>query len=505
MFSKKVTVDLSLVIGICLVYIYIPCYMFVVGWTKPVVAIFVMAMMTLSVIGMVKGLRKQDREIELNVLILIMAFLIALVIGWLSGWAGFGHQTEDWPKHNAIIRDLLEREWPVVYHNGEEEAMLTYYIGQYVFPSGVGKLLRLSFEQTLILNWLWSSFGLALVFVVFMCAAQATTGKKQLVCILTVVFAGGLMSLQQSIGSVLYPETVSIGLPGWQDYFFTYGRYMLQFRTNFISIRWAFGQTLVPWMIVIILYMVKNHVKYYVPLLLPAILFGAFSSISIILIAVCLWVGDCVQKKSFSKIMKDTFSVENCVSLASLGIVLFIYYLGYIIQTKPEGERFSIQNFINRDIGIYILFVLGSFGLYAMIVMKEHKKDVAFWSCVAVMTILPFFKFGVANDLLMGACIAPSMLLYVLLIKWLFYQNAAGQFRKGILVALLLIGAIKPSLEIYTCVTQYDYTQYIPADTFVTLENFANRWNPNIPLDVQYNYFTYDAMDSLFMKTVGKR
>lgn len=502
MHNKKIAINLSLIIGIALAYFYIPCYMFVLTWTKPVIAALAVAMMTISIVGVMKGLIEHDRKAELNVVVLLVILLLAFAVGFLSGWAGYGHQTEDWPKHNAIMRDLLERGWPVVYNNGGETALLTYYIGQYIFPCGIGKILHFSFEQTLILNWLWASVGLALVFTVFICATKATSAKKQLWCILMVLLAGGLMSLQQSVGSVLYPNDITIGLPGWQDYFLTYGRYMLQFRTNFISIRWAYGQTLVPWMIVLLLYILKDRVKYYVPLVLPAILFGTFTSFSIILIAIFFWAEECFFKKSQDKILKNTFSWMNCVSMASLGAILFVYYLGYVIQTKPAGEGFSIQNFAGRDIGIYLIFVLGSFGLYAIVALKENIKNIAFWACVVIMSVLPFFKFGVANDLLMGACIAPSMLLYALLTKWLFDKDTS-QFRKGILVTLLLIGFIKPSLEIYTCVSQYDYSQYNPADYFVTMENFANRFNEDVSLDLRYNYYTYDAMNSLFMKTVG--
>ena len=393
----------------------------------------------------------------------------------------------------------------MIYHNNGEEAMLTYYIGQYIVPAGIGKVFKMSFKSILTVNWLWSALGLILVMLLFTCAAGAKKVREQIFCIVFVVLAGGLMPLQQSIGNILYPSDIMIGQTGWLDYFMTYGRISLQFRTNFISIRWAFGQTIVPWIIIIILYLNRDKVRYYLPLVLPSVLFGTFSSFSIIITAIFLYVDYCCKNKKIKQIIKETFSLENCLSALSLGSTLFIYYIGYITQEKPEGVGFSFVNYFNKDIGIYLIFVLGAFGLYALIIFREYKRMFSYWACVLLMLLLPLIKFGAVNDLLMGACIAPSMLLYVLIARWLFEQNqVAVQFRKGIMITLLMISFIKPSLELFTCIRDFDYTEYVPNDVFVTMEHFANRYGENVSMDVIYNYYTYDAYDSLFMKTIGE-
>lgn len=82
-------------------------------------------------------------------------------------------QSSDWPKHNAVLRDLMVRTWPVIYHNHDMVSMLTYYLGQYIVPAAVGKLLLLLFPQAITLETafvvsevvmaLWNMIGLALV------------------------------------------------------------------------------------------------------------------------------------------------------------------------------------------------------------------------------------------------------------------------------------------------------------------------------------------------------
>lgn len=54
---------------------------------------------------------------------------------------GLSPQSADWSKHNAVLRDLIEKEWPVLYHNEDESSLLTYYLGQYLVPALSGKVI----------------------------------------------------------------------------------------------------------------------------------------------------------------------------------------------------------------------------------------------------------------------------------------------------------------------------------------------------------------------------
>ena len=334
--------------------------------------------------------------------------------------------------------------------------------------------------------------------------AVADNTRKQAICLFIIFLGAGLMVLMQAVGSKLMPFHIPIGQTGWRDYFFNVEN-TLQFRSNFVAIRWAFGQTIVPWIISVMLYQHKTWVNLWVPMIMPCILFGAFPFVGIISAAIIIYIGYCQSAKDVKVILKNTFSWENILCFCTLGIVLMLYYLGYMIQPKEDVVGFSMMVLSGKGILTYLMFVTGSFGAYAAIIAKETKKDMAFWGALLIMLILPFFRMGKANDLLMGACIGPSMILYLLVSKWLFLEDASLMFRKGILVTLLVIGAMKPSLEIVRCVYDYDYTQYLPDKTLNgSMEAFANRSDQSIPVDLKYNYFTYDADRCLFMKYVGK-
>ncbi len=508
MLERKINLNINSISCICLLYIYAACIIFTATWLRWYLAVPAVVCQLVILFGVVRKFKaslQSDKKIAINIWFLILFFAGALFLGYICGWSGYVHQVGDWPKHNAIMRDMLERKWPVIYEANGEKAMLTYYIGQYVVPTFISKFIDFQFYGMNQLNWLWASFGLFLVWLLFMIITGATTVKKQTVCLAILIFAGGLMALQQSLGHVLYPNRVSIGLGEGMDYYFSLVP-MLQFRTNFINMRWVYGQTIVSWMIVMLLYAHRDKIDIFVPIAMPGIMYSSFSFLTIVWIAIFIflkWIWE--AKGNISHVLKITFSWQNLLAVVSPGLILITYYLGYMMQPKPGTQGIQFVGYSFKATGLYILFTMGSFGLYALLVAKEYYKDSAFLGAVSVMFILPFFTMGGPNDLLMGGCIAPSMLLYVYLARWLFKADRTMEFRKGILITLVLIGFIKPALEIYSIFRYHDLTKRELADEFVTLENYVNRSDENLRQDVVYNYFTYDCDDSIFMKYLGKK
>ena len=504
----------NILIIISMLYVYVPVFIFAATWLRPIFAIMSCLMMTLALVLYFRHLivsmkTESDKIFSINVIFLVIIAIFIFLVGIICGWSGYGYQFDDWAKHNAILHDLLERSWPVIYRNNGQTSFLTYYIGQYLTPAFIGKLFHLSFRMVLLFNWLWSSLGLVLVYIMFTYVSSAKSVKQKFFCFIMLVFCGGLMSLQQEIGNSIYPEYIGIGLGGWQDYFLCYGKYMLQYRTNFISLFGAFGQTIIPWLVVSIFYTCRKDVKNYLPLLLPVMLCGTFSFVAIAALAVAAYIVYVIKTANWKIILKDTFSIQNCLMAISLGAVLFLYFLGYLMQKKPDGMALIVVTYYGSDIGIYLIYVLGSFLLYALLIAKENIRNCLFLTTVALMLIFPFFKMGSANDLLMGTGIVTSFVLYICVAQFLFQRSAdpakteSYTIRKGALIVLILIGFIKPSVELYNNIDKYNYRAYSPYDAYLTLEKFADRNNESIPIDLRYNYYTYDAADSPFMKYIG--
>lgn len=92
-----------------------------------------------------------------------IAVLVAIVAVWvlLSGLGGYMFQNSDHLYRNAVLRDLVAYEWPVVYHEDNQPIMLCYYLTYWLPAALVGKLTNLDVAQTML--YLWSVLGMLLV------------------------------------------------------------------------------------------------------------------------------------------------------------------------------------------------------------------------------------------------------------------------------------------------------------------------------------------------------
>ncbi|MFV2040205.1 MAG: hypothetical protein ACC660_08170, partial [Acidimicrobiales bacterium] len=79
---------------------------------------------------------------------------------WLSGAGDIGYQASDWWKHNAVLTDLVQRPWPVVYDIGQPVG-LDYYLAHYLPAAGAGKLIGWTGANVVLTAW--TALGLALV------------------------------------------------------------------------------------------------------------------------------------------------------------------------------------------------------------------------------------------------------------------------------------------------------------------------------------------------------
>ena len=66
--------------------------------------------------------------------------LPAAVLTGLSGAGGWGAGDSDWLKHDTILRDLLERPWPVTYESGHGPVLLVYYVTYYLPAALLSKM-----------------------------------------------------------------------------------------------------------------------------------------------------------------------------------------------------------------------------------------------------------------------------------------------------------------------------------------------------------------------------
>lgn len=142
-------------------YMYISVIIFLLGWVKPIFSIPTTIILLIAIYKYIKEKSEKLKEIKpiyVSVKMLLLVLVIVCIFGWLFGWTGRSKQTADWEKHNGVLADLTKKEWPVYYENNGRKSMLTYYLGQYMVPTVVGKLFS-SVKIAQYFNGIWAMIG----------------------------------------------------------------------------------------------------------------------------------------------------------------------------------------------------------------------------------------------------------------------------------------------------------------------------------------------------------
>lgn len=434
-----------------------------------------------------------------------MLLLVGVFFIWIGYYAGYGRfvdQAGDWNKHNAVLADLVNKPWPVYYSNGDEHSMLTYYIGQYIVPGLVGKIFH-SFRCAEIVLYVWNEIGLFLVFLYIISFIKARKTVEHAVVAIAIPFFSIPLWLSELV--LRYCTKFGFSQIGVGQFFIYSDAIKIQYSNNFVLLRWVFPQTITIWLILIIMLEYREYVKYYVLVTLPAILYGTFSFLGMLPLALGSVFEQLIKNR---KTVFQIFSFENISVTMTAGLVFFFYFWGNATGEKPADIGFHLISYTTSTFCIYLVFVLTNVVLYSIILYQNHRKDGIYYSCFALLIILPLFSMGRYNDLVMRTSIPALFVLMIYLLLLIKRQCNEGvdallTSKKGALcLILILIGAYYPFSEFSSCVRSEDYSKLGHGNEWVTLEVFANR-SANVPDDLKYNYYSYDLKDNIFYKFIA--
>ena len=158
----KAAPPLSVPYRLAILYLMLPLVIWLVGWFQWWLGIPMAALIALGLWRALSGSWRVSLRPTDFVLLLIAA-------GWVLGTAAggvFEINTFDWSKHRAIFLDLSIGDWPTYLPSYlESPPLLRYYLGYYMVPGLLAKLLGVA-----ALNWaipLWTWFGVALMLLLF--------------------------------------------------------------------------------------------------------------------------------------------------------------------------------------------------------------------------------------------------------------------------------------------------------------------------------------------------
>ena len=499
---------------ISLLYMYIPVVIFLFGYTRWYYAVATTVILIVCLYRYMadkgnysyRGLYDVDAHMDgadsekgISLEPSVVAFSLILIAGVsiLVGIGGLLPQSGDWEKHNAVLNDLIEHSWPV-YYDRFGKCMLTYYLGQYIVPAVAGKITG-SFMVANIVMAILSIAGLWLVYLMLVELTGADKTWKQIATVFVMLFFCGGLVLVQFILKLMYGDRMySLGSQHWV----LVDGIMLQYRSNLVMIRWVLPQIIVPWLAAILLIKDIKKVRYYVLILLPSLLFGSFSFAALAVIGVAAAVRGLLNQDIT---IKKILSLENILLGLSLGSILFFYFLGNLQVDKPINSSFRFEIYDIRQLPVYLFFCLIMFGVYYLCVAPEHKGEPLFYINLAILLILPWFRMGLCNDVVMSGSIPSLFILMIMVLELLFDERESTSLglRKGIVIAMMLVGLIYPIDELKDNISWNTLGPNLATD-YGTMELFTRRGDPRVTEDLMYNYYTYDLDGKVFYEYMAK-
>ena len=441
-------------------YLGIPVFIFLWGWLKPVWAAPCIAcgMFTMTATIFCKGTIPASTNNETIIKPWqALLFLVGLaMIVCISGPGGFGVQNWDWLKHNAILRDLVDKPWPVVYTTAKGEVGLNYYVAYYLPAAVVGKIAGWEAANTAICIWTVSGCFLAGLWATLLSGARWWLALAVLILFSGMDFLG--ISLWRNFQEP-HDWINNFDAEWWP------GLWTLP--SNLTLIAYAPNQAIAGWLCsALLMDGFRNRPEAY-PLggtLVFSILWSPFITIGLAAIA-GIWLLS--RRVNLVVWFKAQWRPYNLAAFP-LAMVLVLYFLSRYVPYEIPDSLYPSKHIIDMGafyfapahsgpgafFAAYFLTVLLEFGPLALLIFLTLRKSpgtdrILLGAALVVLLVVPWFHYGRFNDLVMRISIPALFVLQVTALRTLSKPSVAesvnGKRRLQYAIFFVLaLGALYP-------------------------------------------------------------
>ena len=481
-------------IAIC--YLYLPMMIFIWGWTRLAVSIPVTVLTAAALYYCLKRITEnKQEEFYFHIWELLLFFALAFAFFVFGGGGDIFFQDFDWNKHHAILYDLVQFKWPVVYQN---DVLLTYYLGQYIVPAFIGKICGQSNVVALWAMTAWNALGLTIAYAIVCQYLKAKSIWKKVAVFFIMILWGGAINLGSAIYQALGHDA-TLGSFKWLDS----NRLLVHFAGNLDALRGAFQHVIVPWISGAIFLKNRKEYSIYVMLALPLLFSSTFGFVYYVGILLACFVWDLLVAKEKKPVLTATFSFANFALLA-LSVVILIYLSGNFLAEKPYTMGWDLLNMFCR-LDFYRIFIAVEFVGYMIFLFREKKKDILFYIILGELLFIPFVSLGLYNDLCSRGSIPARFILMVWCMEQVFQYGWKNWRNFGI--AVIFFFAAFNALDEATETIRFTFGHGIGDERNLMLEwSSFDGWaaNPDVRVDNAYNYYTLDYSQHAFYKIARK-
>ncbi len=449
-------------------YLLLPALLFAWGWLRTPYALAVTLVIVIACFFALRDAWRERDRIPLRQRLSPLWPALLLLLAWmlLSGVGGFGLQNGDYKSSNALLRGLIESDWPLQIEFERQTVHVVYYLAYFLPAAAVGKAFGWNAANIFIFPWALTGVLLAFGWFRRLTAPPAkpwpTLGLALLFCL-----ASGL----DAVGYYTTPETPfqwGAHIENWAKLF--------QFSSQTTLLYWVPQQALAAWLMAGLTLACLDDprlVRYLGMAVAAGILWTPFGVVGAAPYLLAAGITLLVRKQA--RVLFAPLSVGLNLGAALIAAIHALYISSNrydfpigLLWTLAEDRRAYLQTALE--------FWLLEFGLLAACAAAirllrraapESEKRPGLppgWLALLclILSALPLFKMGYNNDLVMRASV-PSLFYFWIFLGQTFMGTAPAR-RRGwnraltiLLILLLLAGSYTSLSEIIRSVNNFHF------------------------------------------------
>ncbi|WP_066587507.1 DUF3488 domain-containing protein [Sphingomonas pruni] len=353
-----------------------------------------------------------------------ICFAVSLVVYILGGEGRLFYANVDWQVRGAVLRDLVNYPWPVVY-DGADPKILRLPLGMYLVPAWIGKQYGFPAAELaeLLQNTLLLTAVLALGSTLF-------TGTRARLIALG-VFLG--FSGMDVIGALLTGYPIYSHIEQWSIY---------QFSSHITQAFWVPQHSLAGW-IGALCYLLWRDDK------APAALLFCVVPLSALLSPLAfMGLLPFAAHAAVSVVLRRELHVRELASPA-LAVLLSLPSLAYLTAAADTVGAHFEPPVIPQYLAIELLEIVPFFVGLKLAARTDRFGRTTFAIVAIILLLAPLGKVGRGIDFVMRVSI-PALAILSVLIADLFSTppDASGRRGRRIVLGAFLIGLATPATEI---------------------------------------------------------
>ena len=231
------------------IFLTLPMYIFLLGYLNIFVGVTSSIFLTVCIYRLIKN-EKIPVKIELNkknILVFLISLILVIFWCYFSGIGSFSYQNVDFNVRNAVFRDLINYKWPIIFNfNDKVSSIVNYssvgfvYYFSYFLPCAlIGKIFGIGVGNVFL-----NLYSILILFLIIFLIKNKFNKNMLFITIFFILFSG--LDIIFNINNIFNFNH----LEWWNE--------ILQYSSNTTQVYWVFNQSIMIWLICILLFYLKK-------------------------------------------------------------------------------------------------------------------------------------------------------------------------------------------------------------------------------------------------------